>query len=580
MTFVSTEDGTTVASSALPGDAPPKPRWRRRLAPILSVAVGTLPIGLHATWYGHWLIDDAAITFAYARSFSEGLGPVIQAGADPVEGFSSPVWLALLALGRLMGLFDHGMLFGIPDYVLFPKALALLCCAGLLTVCYLAARKVTPHPWLPTVLIGIVLAAIPSFVIWSFSGLENPLYALIVTGLAVLLFHAVLAGRLHSARIALIAGGLAALAALTRPEGLVYAGAYPLVVLGNLRRATVWSGVRSMLLSLTVFLVPIGAYFGWRYFTFGRWVSSPSVAKRQGLPTLSDMARPGELVHYVGAPAVLLLVAVVGMLLATAPWWRRGLLSLLVPLGLALFAYAVLEPDWMDQYRFATSVWALGALIGALAVTEMVRQSSRRGRAWLAAGLVAALLPTLSTSTSYATDFRTDPNISACYVADRFGRVFNAYADILGVDNASLLLPDLGGSALTSRLTLIDMAGLTHNRFADLARARDRAGQSDYVYDEVYPTFIHIRQPWSSGTGIGDDPRLVRDYHSIHFDIYQGAPYGDWVRKDAVPGAETLNRLRAYARTVTTRIEQDVATQPRNHCGPTMYPGQTPADPP
>lgn len=66
------------------------------------------------------MVDDAAITFAYARSISDGLGPVVAPGAEPVEGFSNPTWTALLS-GLVLGLFDRSTLFNVQDYVLFPK---------------------------------------------------------------------------------------------------------------------------------------------------------------------------------------------------------------------------------------------------------------------------------------------------------------------------------------------------------------------------------------------------------------------------------------------------------------------------
>jgi hypothetical protein len=573
MTLVSAGESAKVATTTQ--ETPPASGRRRLLARLLAVAAGTALIGAHASLYGNWLIDDAAITFAYARSIAEGLGPVVQAGAPTVEGFSNPTWMILLTLGRLVGLFDHGTVFGVPDYVLFPKALALVCCAGILAICYAAAAKVTRRPWLATLVIAAALAAIPSFVIWCFSGLENALYALLVTAIAVLLFRAVLDNRLLSARPALAAGVLAALAALTRPEGLIYAGVYPLLVLGTLQRVTVRTSVRHILLSTAAFGVPAGGYLAWRYATFGQWLSSPAVAKGQDIPNLRDMASPGELVAYAGAPAVLLLVAVLGMTLVAAPWWRRGLVALMVPLGLALLAYSVLEPDWMEQYRFATPIWVLSALIGTLALGELLRRVSPRARAWLSTALIAALLPSVASFTGSAVEFHEQPNISACYVANRFGRVFNGYADILGLRHGSLLLPDLGGSALTSRLHLVDMAGLTNARFAELAREHDKAGQRDYVFGKVKPTFIHIRQPWSGGTGISSDPRLSHDYVPIHFDIYQGAPHGDWVRKDAVPGPQALAEVRAYAKHTAGRVERNAGVAPLRDCGPTMRPGQT-----
>ncbi|WP_216214938.1 hypothetical protein [Amycolatopsis aidingensis] len=554
-------------------------RWRPRLLALFSVLVGTAAIGWHATVYGYWIVDDAGITFAYARSVAEGLGPVVQPGADPVEGFSNPTWMLLLALGRLLGLFDSGTLFGIPDYVLFPKGLALLCCAGILTLCYRAAARVTSRPWLATGVIGLVLAAIPSFVIWCFSGLANSLFALAITAQAVLLFRAVLDGRLLSSRVALLAGGLAAFAALTRPEGLIYAGSYPLVALALLRRPALGRSIRHAALSVAAFAVPVGGYFCWRYLEFGRLVSNPSVAKKQGLPGLDDLTRPGELVDYAGALAVLLLAVLLGVVLARRAWWRPGLVALLVPLSLALLAFAVLRDDWMAQHRFATPVWALGALAGTLTAVEALRQLGRRARAVGAVGLVAVLAPSAVSFEAAAEEFRTTPNISMCFVADRMGRGFNAYADMLGLEQGSLLLPDLGGSALTSRLRLHDMAGLVSARFADYIAADDKQGQRDYVFEEIKPTFIHSHAPWSELNGIPSDPRLARDYYEIYrYDYAEDRPpNGDWVRKEVVPDQATLAELRAYAGTAMAEIDQKAGGRewPRRKCGATLERGQT-----
>lgn len=90
-------------------------RAARWLRPVAAVAVPTAAFGAHATAYGRWIVDDAAITYAYARSIATGAGPVLQPGAEPVEGWSNPAWLGLLVLGRWAGLFDRGAWFAVPD---------------------------------------------------------------------------------------------------------------------------------------------------------------------------------------------------------------------------------------------------------------------------------------------------------------------------------------------------------------------------------------------------------------------------------------------------------------------------------
>lgn len=555
---------------------PGKPLRRPgHLPAVAAVLGGTALIGWRAAQYGNWIVDDAAITFAYARDLADGLGPVAQPGVPAVEGFSNPAWTALLAVGRLLGLFDRGTWFGIPDYVLFPKALALLCCAGILVACHAAASLVTRRPWLTTLAAAAVLAAVPSFVVWCFSGLENPLFALVVTGLAVLAFRTVLLGRLLSPKVAVAAGLLAAAAALTRPDGAIYALAYPVIVLVTVRRATLARGIRQLLLSSAAFAVPFGGYVLWRWFEFGRLVANTAIAKGQEVPEVRQLTRAGELVQYAGAPAVLVLMVLVGLAMTRSSWWRDGMLALLVVLGLALLAYAIINPDWMAQYRFATPVWALAAVIGSLAATEALRGAGVRGRVVLSVALVVALVPSGVAFAAEGGKFRDTPTLPMCFIADRFGRMFNQYADILGVQQGSILEPDLGGSSLTSRLPIVDLAGLVDAKIADFYHDRDMAALRDHVFTDVKPTFIHFRMYWGPVTGLSTDPRLAAGYLPIYTYPSPADFGGDFVRKDAVHSPEQLAALRAYAAETVPAVESHIYAWPRRSCGDTLRPGQT-----
>ena len=63
--------------------------------PLVFFAIAAYPLT-------HWLIDDAGISFAYARNFANGAGIVSQPGKVPVEGFSNPLWALLFVPGFLL----------------------------------------------------------------------------------------------------------------------------------------------------------------------------------------------------------------------------------------------------------------------------------------------------------------------------------------------------------------------------------------------------------------------------------------------------------------------------------------------
>jgi hypothetical protein len=549
------------------------PSWRAVGTAALTLGLPLLAFAVHARRYGRWVVDDAAISYAYARSIADGHGIVQQPGAPRVEGFSNPLWTSLLVLLKWLGLFDSDRtVAGWPDYVLVPRLLAVAGLLGTVGLLWWAFRPlVGGHAWLAALLAGVGLAVNPSYVAWVVSGLENPLYAVLVAALAAVLVRAAATGRLTSSRVALVTGVLALLCALTRPDGAVYIGAYPLLLLLLLTRARLWASVRAAALSGLAFGVPIAAFLLVRHAMFGLWVPNTAVAKSQQGLTAEGLAKVSVLIGYAGWPIALTAAAVVG--LAVGLGSRRagprsggmwpGVLGLLVCLLAATGAFGVLEPDWMAQYRFATPIWVTGTALLAVCLVWALGSGAvpRRGAAVLA--VVAALSVVLSGALwrTQSNNFRAAPTVPLCYVADRFGRLFNTYADRLGVaagGQATLALPDIGGTLLTTRLRVIDTAGLTDRTVAEARKRGDFAAIGDYLFDRVKPTFIHLHKPWDKG--IDGDPRLLRDYAEI-------VP-GDYVRRDAVTDQQALQQLR------TERLDKTVA-RGRSSCGDRLTPGGT-----
>lgn len=577
--------GTVSEPSVPPDEGPgadagsPPPGPPRRTTPsgrdrAVAIGVPTLVLAVHSAWYGSWIEDDAGITFAYARSIATGAGPVLQAGADPVEGFSNPLWLAILVVGHRLGLFDHGTWFGLSDLVLFPKLIALACAAAMFAVLFGLARAVVRRPVALTVTAGTVTALVPSFAIWTTSGLENSLYALLVVALGASVARAAVAGRLLEPRAALVAGALAGLAALTRPDGLAYVAVYPVVV-GLLHTGAPRRVVVAILRSVGAALVPVGAYLVWRLVTFGDWLPTTARAKRQELPGPTDLARPAELIGYAGWLAVLLAVVAVALLLTRPSRVRTVVGVLLVPLTISMAVFAVLAPDWMEQYRFATPLWPLGAFVGVLAAGEVWRRwRSRRARILALVAVALAVLASAATWLDAASSFRRDPTAPLCFVAISVGERTNAYADILRVRDGTLLAVDGGGTALTSRLRFVDLSGLTDPRFADLWQRGDTRGLRDLVFETVRPTFFKIDSGWSgtASSGLLTDPRLGRDYLVL---ISPRSGTGTWVRRDAVPDPQALAAARSHATAGFVAFDVPFLRGDRTAwmCGPTLRPG-------
>lgn len=526
--------------------------------------------------YGRWLVDDAAITFDYARNVAQGHGPVLQPGAAPVEGYSNTLWMILLVLGRWLGLFDHGSIFGVPDYVVFPKLLAVLFCAGTLVAFHRIAAVFVRRPWIVTLAAGALLACVPSYVIWCFSGLENSCYAFLVTAIAAVTVRAIGTDKVTALAPAITCGLLAVAAALTRPDGMIYALAFPIVALLLISRSSIRTTVVSVVVSLAAFAIPFGAFLLWRHAEFGRWVSNTAAAKNQPLglnaDTISAFNKIGGLLAYVGVPGSLVALVVVGSRLGTPSLFRRRLVGALVPLALAIAAFGVLNTDWMAQLRFATPVWALGSLVTTLCAYRVLALPSLRTRAVCVLAIAVALGTSLTLLKKQEAEFRVSPTVPMCLVTDSAGRLVNELADTLGVPNdAEYLGPDLGGSSLTARLRVVDLAGLADTRIADYRAAGDIHGLAQYIFGEVRPALINAGLAWKM-TGWGD-PRLDTDYYFL--DNSDPAQGGFYVRKDLVSGPEMLTRLQTLESTAHDTIFDTYTQAPLSSCGNQLRLGQT-----
>jgi arabinofuranosyltransferase len=154
-------------------------------------------------------IDDAYITFRYARNLLAGDGFVYNPG-ERVQGTTTPLYTLLMAgLGALSG----GTQAPFPALALGVNALA--DSGTVLLLLWLGRRLGRPRAGLAA---GLAWAVAPFSVTFAIGGLETSLYVLLLTGCAV-----AYAGR---RRVVMVL--CAVLALLTRPDALILLG--PLAV--------------------------------------------------------------------------------------------------------------------------------------------------------------------------------------------------------------------------------------------------------------------------------------------------------------------------------------------------------------
>jgi hypothetical protein len=199
-------------------------------------------------------------------------------------------------------------------------------------------------------------------------------------------------------------------------------------------------------------------------------------------------------------------------------------LVILMFCGVSIGIYLLMPEDWMGEYRFATSFilffWmSVVVFMDFLGLTRI-----RLGRPCLQFAVVSLTCLLVIVSVTRSLQFIESAPLSLMAVAADAEK-FNKYAQKL--INASILLPDVGGTLMYSNLRVYDLAGLCDKKIAKTLGTPEFA---DYIFQEAKPTFIHMHGPWISRSGLLQDGRLSRDYILFH-ESYKYKKTLDYVRK-------------------------------------------------
>ena len=499
--------------------------WLLRRASVSSVGLTACALLFlaHAAFYGSYIDDDAAISMTYARNLALGHGLVLSPGAEPVEGFSNPLWVLALAGLHYVGL----------PLVFTAKAVGCLLSLGtLVTTWYLARRSLALQP-VPSLLAPIAIALSAPFVVWSIAGLENALVAsLLILGIAAVHKEGASSKAIWSPLIGF-------LLALTRPEGILYAvalaGAHLLSLPGQNRR-------RGGVGWFACCLLPYIAFLLWRHQYFGMWVANTFFAKVKSpgigglIQNLMNGTGYGLDAALASGAAVLLVAVGIGVFSQRTAIRAAGAVVCAAILFLWLSG-----GDWMMGGRFLSHVLPAYALIAAVGMSELNKYlSDRRMSGAVLVAMVAALA---GANLMLAINCYSKPTVPLQRVAAR-GLWYRDIAKLAHVQSASLATPDIGGASLYSGLRVVDLVGLCDRQIAQAVYS-GRYGPDfmrEYLFHEKLPTFIITHSVWSRRTGIQDIPELATDYYELRTPdpLGPGAPRGcspfpmrNFVRRDA-----------------------------------------------
>gem|GEM_PF-1413165 len=380
------------------------------LTRVAPVAIG-LTVVVHVAYYFPRVVDDLFISLRFADNFAHGRGIVFNPG-ERVEGYSSPLWMLLQAIGLLVGF----------EGVTWTKLLGIASFGALLVGVHRFARERLGVGRLAALLPAAFLALDSHIVAWSVLGLETPAY------LALLVWYPVVLGRYlerGGRRSAFVTGAVAVALACARPEAGLFVAVLGLAEWTAARAKTktqgepdakaqadtdadsdfvarvrarwpvVWRLATPVLIVLAVLLVARRAYFG-------LWL--PHTYYVKGASSGFELAKLGPLVGEGAAPLEG-AVYVLGIALAVAIAALRRSATVAAAIACTLFFTASVERDWMPSLRHLLPLAIFASLAWAWAVERVASMKMELARTFatvLALTVVGAGLQMATVDTRFS----------------------------------------------------------------------------------------------------------------------------------------------------------------------------------
>jgi arabinofuranosyltransferase len=468
---------------------------------------------------GHSLVydfvtDDAYISFVYTRNLVEH-GELTFNPGDRVEGYTNFLWTVMLAIP---------MLVGIPPE-LSSRVLGTGFGIGTLVVVFRLTERLLATPERPrsrwAYLPPLLLACSSGFACWSSGGLETQLFTFLVT-LAIERYVAADASPRQLGRV----GVVCALAAMTRPEGLLVAAAIGVHRIAmNLARDRRVLPSADELRCVAGFLVVWAPWFAWRWWYYGWTFPNTYYVKATGAPLTADYH---ELLREFGVRYVWRWVEQVRLLWA-APLVIAGLVvtrlgsprltwvTLAVPLGAGYLAYTVVVAggDFMGLHRFIMPVFVITAVLVTLGLERLaglVRHP--RGHGWVAAGAAAVVAGGFAVTQYRLTQVSVHPRTAAerswqgidapgylIAYTDNRAAIGRAMRDCFRDDDFSIV-GGAGAQPYFGRMRGIDVFGLVSDRIAHRQRPHNpRPGHNKWGSNQLLASY---------------DPSFVFSCYAIH----------------------------------------------------------------
>jgi arabinofuranosyltransferase len=429
---------------------------------------------LHSLAYGAFQVDDAYISFTYARNFAAGNG--LTFNGIVVEGYSNFSWTLLIAAAIRLGL---APLFA-------ARILSVLSGLVIIFLTYRIALRLLPSSmaWVAP-LPPLMLSVLTPFAVWTMAGLETIWFTLLVTLAVHLSINPQTQDSKSSALVTLMC-------ALTRPEGILVLGilafhSYSTHFNTSAQRR------RRFIIWLAVVLLLYAVYICWRFSTYGYLLPNTAYLKLDTNWTILSLAIRWIADFFVLRPIFSLAILLGVSLLVTKrhqispSWW----LILGVIFGFVVFVLTA-GRDWMPHHRFLVPILPVLAIVAVVPLATELRPTS----AWARPVLLSLTLAASLIEVSFSHLHYSEPTQTLGQWTDHLiqtGYWINANTE----EDEIIAVVDAGAISYYGQRTTIDILGLN-----DVHIAHSRHKSDPYYVLSYHPILIQLHI-YPSNTGEG-----------------------------------------------------------------------------
>jgi arabinofuranosyltransferase len=426
---------------------------------------------IYSLYIQPWIFDDAFIFFRYAENLNDGIGLVFNAG-EKVEGYSSFLWVILMAIGDLAGI----------ALVVFSRIMGLIFAAGcifLTAYSYKFIDGITPGT---SSIATLFLGTSGIFLPWGVSGIETTMFAFLVL-LTVLYYMSI--RETGSRRDFSLFGVIAGIATLARPEGgLIFA----VLILDQVVRQK--SRKRHVYLySVVLFSALLVPHFIWRFAYYGYPLPNSFYAK-VGFG-LSQIFRGCKYLVKFAIPTLVIILPIIDPSIVYGLTKRyRFVYPMLITAAVYVLYIIYIGGDYMPGIRFFTPVIAILCILSAHAINVGYNRKI----------IPILVFITVIYNVYMLSFYYITPQIILEPVAEA-GKEVGLWLKENADPDAVIATNTAGSIPYYSRLKTIDMLGLNdahiaHRKMADMGTryAGHEKADGRYVLDRK-PDYIQF---WSS----------------------------------------------------------------------------------